>query len=84
MDQDLLSGSRLGRLGGLVLASFDELAIDKGRPGADERDQGTVRMVLGDLARWLQDEEATTSVAAARWYGLRRSVADTHGQSNSF
>jgi hypothetical protein len=39
VDQDLLGGSRLDRLGGLVLGSFDELAVDEGRPGADERDQ---------------------------------------------
>jgi hypothetical protein len=35
----LLGGFWLGRLGGLVLGSFDELAVDEGRPGADERDQ---------------------------------------------
>ena len=29
----------MGRLGGLVLGSFDELAVDEGRPGADERGQ---------------------------------------------
>jgi hypothetical protein len=34
-----LGGFRLGRLGCLVLGSFDELAVDEGRPGADERDQ---------------------------------------------
>jgi hypothetical protein len=39
VDQDLLGGCRLGRPGGLALGSFDELAVDEGRPGADERDQ---------------------------------------------
>ena len=39
VDQDLLDGFRPGRLGGLVLGSFDELAVGEGRPGADERDQ---------------------------------------------
>ncbi len=34
-----LGGFRLGRLGGLVLGSFDELAVDECRVGADERDQ---------------------------------------------
>ena len=29
----------MGLLGGLVLGSFDELAVDEGRSGADERDQ---------------------------------------------
>ena len=29
----------MGLLGGRVLGSFDELAIDEGRSGADERDQ---------------------------------------------
>ena len=38
VDQDLLGGFRLVLLGGPVLGSFDELAVDEGRPGADERD----------------------------------------------
>ena len=50
VDQDLLGGFRLGRLGGLVLGSFDELAVDEGRPGADERDQ--VRGVDHAQRRW--------------------------------
>jgi hypothetical protein len=39
MDQDLLGGFRLGRLDGLVLGAFDELAVDEGRPGALDRDR---------------------------------------------
>ena len=39
MDQDLLGGFRLGRLGGLVLGAFDELAVDEGRLGALDRDR---------------------------------------------
>jgi hypothetical protein len=38
VDQDLSGGFWLGRLGGFILGSFDELAVDEGCPGADERD----------------------------------------------
>ena len=50
VDQELSGGFRLGRLGGLALGSFGELAVDEGRPGADERDQ--VGCVIMRQRRW--------------------------------